>query len=633
MATGQCPPIADYAVIGNCHTAALVAKDGSIDWFPPERFDAPPVFCRLLDFQKGGFLRIAPAGPYQSTRSYRGRTAVLETTFSTERGSARVIDFMPVHQRQPQREGYDVGTSHEIVRCIEGVQGEVELEVRYKPTFDYARTVPRITVIPGAGVIAAAEQQYLVLAGPEIPFEPPADGELVGRLTARAGERRWLILSFAPDEKSARAALAAEGREAELAETIAYWEEWAGRCAYRGLYRDAVVRSAITLKLLTYEPTGAIIAAPTTSLPEVIGGTRNWDYCYTWLRDSSLILYSLLIVGYDAEAADFFHWLEAIGDCQAGRKPAIAYAIDGSLVPPERVLEHLAGYRDSKPVRVGNAAAGQTQLDIYGEVLSAADQYIRLQNGSAAPRLWPVLAPLVGLAAREWTNPDEGIWEVRGGARHFLYSKLMCWVALDRGVRLAEDYHLPAPLDEWRSIREKVRESILTNGFNANAGAFTQCYGSTALDASALAIPRVGFLPATDPRVVATVDRIRHQLSRDGFVYRYLVDDSLPGREATFALSTFWLVDALALSGQVDEARKIFERLLSFANDVGLFSEEIDPVTRELLGNFPQGFTHLALIRSAANLAKAATHGPEHHAETEAERAPRAKAAVDRAAG
>ena len=622
-------PIADYAVIGNCHSAALISRGGSIDWYCPGRFDAPAVFCRILDARQGGYLSVAPTTSFEASRAYRGRSAVLETTFSTERGRARLTDVMPVHRRQVERQGYDVGTTHQIGRFVEGISGEVELEIRYKPTFGYAQSESHVSSVDGAGVVASAGGEHLVLAAPEIAFERGDDGAFVGKLVLREGQRHWLTLSAASDDKQAQAALSINGHDEELAETLKYWEEWSGHCAYRGEYEDAVIRSAITLKLLTYEPTGAVIAAPTTSLPEVVGGTRNWDYCYSWLRDSSLLLYALMTVGYEAEASDFFHWLEGIGDCRAGRKPSIAYSIDGGPVPPERVIETLSGYRDSKPVRVGNAAARQTQLDIYGEVLSAADQYIRLQNGAAAHKIWPLLSNLVELAAREWQDPDEGIWEVRGGAREFLYSKLMCWVALDRGARLADDYHLPAPVEKWRKVREEIRESILTKGFNAKVGAFTQFYGGTDLDASALSVPRTGFLPATDPRVLATVERIRAQLSHDGFVYRYLGEDSLPGREATFALSTFWLVDALALSGQTDEARRIFEKVLSYANDVGLLSEEIDPATGELLGNFPQGFTHLGLIRSAVNLAKAAAHGPEHHAETEAERASRAREAVN----
>ena len=621
-------PIADYAVIGNCHSAALISRGGSIDWYCPGRFDASPVFCRILDARQGGYLSIAPTSSFEVSRAYRGPTAVLDTTFSTDRGRARLTDVMPVHRRQAERQGYDVGTTHQIVRFVEAISGEVELEFRFKPTFGYLDAKMNVTPVDGKGILASAKGEYLVLAAPEIAFERDDDGTCIGRLVLREGQCQWLTLSIATDENQARAALSADGHHEELAETLAFWEEWSGHCAYRGEYEDAVVRSAITLKLLTYEPTGAVIAAPTTSLPEVIGGTRNWDYCYTWLRDSSLLLYALMTVGYEAEATDFFHWLEGTGDCKAGRKPSIAYNIDGGPVPEERIIEKLSGYRDSKPVRVGNAAARQTQLDIYGEVISAADQYIRLQTGQAAPRIWPLLRRLVDLAASEWQNPDDGIWEVRGGEREFLYSKLMCWVALDRGLRLSHDYDLPAPTEKWQKVREEIRDSILTKGFNTQVGAFTQFFGGAELDASALAIPRVGFLPATDPRVLATIERVRTRLSHDGFVYRYLGKDSLPGQEASFALSTCWLVDALALSGQTDEARRIYEKILSCANDVGLLSEEIDPATGELLGNFPQGFTHLALIRSAVNLTKTAAHGPEHHAETEAQRASRARKAV-----
>jgi GH15 family glucan-1,4-alpha-glucosidase len=467
--------------------------------------------------------------------------------------------------------------------------------------------------------VAQADGENLVLACPGVALTSDGSGTLHGRLRLRAGERQWLVVSNPSDADGIREALVAANCADELQSTQQYWERWAANCTYQGPYRDQVLRSALVLKLLTFEPTGAIIAAPTTSLPEGIGGERNWDYRFTWLRDSALILFSLMKIGFRREAARFFDWLDRTCGSASNSDLQIMYAVDGSPDLPEETLDHLEGYRCSRPVRIGNAAAGQRQLDVYGAVLRAAHLYYC--HGTAVqltdvqrrppPETWPLLRTLVEHAADQWQQPDQGIWEVRGGPQHFLHSKLMCWAALDRGIRLAREHRLDAPLADWRRTREDIRRAIHERGYDATLGAFTQAFGNPAVDASALALLRIGFLPATDPRIGSTIERIRAELASNGLVYRYCTDDGLPGGESTFAMCSFWLVDALAMRGHLEEAHELFERLVGYGNDLGLFSEEIDPDTGELLGNFPQGFTHLALIRSAVNLAKLANHGVE----------------------
>ncbi|MBX6341549.1 MAG: glycoside hydrolase family 15 protein, partial [Thermomicrobiaceae bacterium] len=631
------PPIADYAVVGDCHTAALVARDGGIDWLCPARFDAPALFCRLLDAERGGTCRVAPREVVGVTRRYRGESNVLETTFGTPSGRVRLTDVMPVHRRQESHRGYDVGTSARFLRLVEALDGDAEVTIAFRPTFDFARAETRLQIVPGFGAVADDGRRSVSLAAPDVTFERDARGGAQGTLRLRAGERRWLVLSYREEAAPPRQPLTEDECDGLLAETLDYWKRWIARCIYHGPYHREVHRSALALKLLTYEPTGAIVAAPTTSLPEQIGGERNWDYRFTWLRDATLILYALMTIGYHDEAADFFDWLDRTEQRDPSAMPQIMYTIDGASELPERTLDHLAGYRCSRPVRVGNAAAGQFQLDIFGEVLSAAYLYYHHATDGPypgkrpSPEAWALLRGLVEQAARHWQDPDRGIWEVRGGDQKFLYSRLMCWAALDRGIRLAREYGLQAPVRRWAATREAIRHAILTDGYDEQTGAFTQAFGNHALDASALAIPLTGFLPATDPRVRSTVERIRHDLTRNGLVDRYRTPDGLPGGEGTFLLCTFWLVDALALGGQLDDAHELFEHAVGFANDVGLLSEEVSP-DGTLLGNFPQGFTHLALIQAAVNLAKAARHGAEEKPENESERAHRARRAAEEGA-
>lgn len=633
-------PISAYAVVGDCHTAALISNEGSIDWYCPGRFDAPAVFCRILDASKGGYLRVAPRGRFAATRRYRGRTSVLDTIFDSGKGRVKVTDLMPVHARKPHYRGHDVGGSHRALRLVEVLDGEVELELRFKPTFNYARDVADVELVPGEGVVSHRDGSYLTLSCPGTTPEQVGDGEVRACWRVRAGDRLWITLTWSGDPDSARQALAARDWQDALDRTMDYWERWSGRCAYRGPYQSEVLRSALTLKMLIYEPTGAIIAAPTTSLPEAIGGLRNWDYRYSWLRDSSLILYALITVGYSDEAKDFLNWLVEV----TSQDPLdeVMFTIDGKRRIPEITLDRLEGYRCSKPVRIGNRASGQVQLDVYGEILRAA--YLHYhdrrteEKGMPAPpgggrgpsrQTWELLQTLVEQAVRHWREPDNGIWEVRGERRLFLHSRLMCWAAVDRGIRMASEFNLPAPMGRWQRTRDLIRDAILKRGWDAGTGTFTQALDETELDASALLIPETGFLSPTDPRVLSTIKNVRERLTDDGLVYRYIAPDGLPGGEATFALCSFWLVDALALSGQLDEAHDLFERLLGYANDVGLLSEEISPGGGDtLLGNFPQGLTHLALIRSASNLAKVARYGAEEHPETEAQRARRAHPAV-----
>ncbi len=613
-------PIRDYALIGDAHTAALVSSDGSIDWLCWPRFDSPAVFCRLLDKDKGGHFRVGPANLRAAAeRAYVEGTNVLATVFSTDAGQFRLTDLMPVERLNRSHEGEDIASHYRVLRLVEGLSGEAEVEVNFRPTFDYARA--EATFQHAEGVVARNGREALALACPGSFREDPSGG-VNARFKVAAGQRVWITLTYSADADAAAPSAPQFDEDLELEQTLEYWREWSETCAYKGPYEQLVRRSALALKLLTYEPTGALVAAPTTSLPEELGGVRNWDYRFTWLRDSSLILYALQLLGYHEEATDFFGWLDGL--CiPCGNELQIMYRIDGGSHLPEYALEHLEGYRGSRPVRVGNGAFGQKQLDIYGEVIDAAYLYHERMRLPIRAELWDALRYMADQTVERWREPDHGIWEVRGGPRHFLYSKLLCWVALDRAVRMASPGGLPGDAGLWARTREEIRWAILEEGYDEKTGAFTQAFGEPALDACALVIPQVGFLPPTDPRVVSTVRLIQERLTSHGLVYRYLSDDGLPGGEATFALCSFWMVDCLAEAGRTEEARALFEKVAGYANDLGLLAEEIDPVSGELLGNYPQGFTHLGLIRSALHIAKAEALGPEERAENPAERASR----------
>jgi GH15 family glucan-1,4-alpha-glucosidase len=582
-------------------------------------------------------LSVAPVAAHASRRRYRERTNVLETTFVTDDGVVRVTDFMPVHQSPATADGPGAAARRGLYRLVEGIAGTVDLELRFKPTFDYARARGDVERHAN-GVVARNGSQSLVLTSPGADLAPTKDHGLRGQLRLAAGERRWITLTEARGSAAPDAAPIPDECDELLRQTCAYWEGWIAKCTYHGAYRSKVLRSALALKLMTYAPTGAVVAAPTTSLPEEIGGTRNWDYRYTWLRDSSTAIFALMAVGYPDEARAFYDWLMHTLESQASGHPQILYTIDGRPEATESVLSNLEGYRCSAPVRLGNGAATQLQLDVYGEILAtvyvyAVNQVTGTPGGSGyggpSQRAWSLIRRLVDLVVQDWQQPDSGIWEVRGGIlQPFLYSRLMCWVALEAALRLAHYYKLPGPIDSWTHTRDTIRQAILERGYDAQCGAFTQAFGSTTLDATALLLPAVGFLLPTDPRVQSTIERIRTQLTRDGLVYRYLGPDGLAGGEATFTFCSFWLVNALAQGGKLDDAYELFEKVVDYANDVGLLAEEIDPSTGEQIGNFPQAFSHVGLINSAVNLAIAEKQGAEERPEMLAERLRRARAVL-----
>ncbi|WP_267145515.1 glycoside hydrolase family 15 protein [Myxococcus dinghuensis] len=587
--------IADYALVGDCHSAALVGRDGAIDWACFPRFDAPAVFCRILDARKGGCFAVAPVEAFTSTRAYLEDSNVLATTFTTPRGVLEVVDCMPVFRGGA--EGTHVGTRHALLRRVRCLSGEVLASVVVAPRFEYGAFVPRVRrtswrtveVVGGADALWVSSTHELVAT----------DDAVHARWTLRAGEEAWVEAAWTPSfvERSPADAPDMGDYRRRLDDTLAFWRTWIDRCAYSGEHVKEVRRSALTLKALTYAPTGALVAAPTTSLPEQWGGTRNWDYRYTWLRDASLTLISLLVSGYRDEADAFRHWLRRTS---AGRAEdvQIMYGIEGHRLLPEVELSHLDGHGGARPVRVGNGAVKQLQLDVPGELLEATWLYSRA-GGPVTPSNWAFLSGLVEVVCRDWRRPDQGLWEIRDEPRHFVHSKLYCWVALDRALRLAKSLGLPAPLERWEREREALRRYVLAC---AADGWFPQARGSTAADASTLLIPAVGFLPVAHPLVRRTVEQVRARLETEGLLYRYLAPDGLAGGEGAFLLCSFWLVDVLAHDDRRDEAEALLSRLLALSNDVGLYAEEALPRSKEALGNFPQAFTHMALVSSCAQL-------------------------------
>jgi GH15 family glucan-1,4-alpha-glucosidase len=583
--------IEDYGLIGDMHSAALVGRDGSVDWLCLPQFDSPSCFAALLGDERHGRWRLAPAVDVRaSSRRYRPGTLILETDFETSEGAVRVIDFMPRRGDGPPR----------LMRIVEGLRGRVPMRTELTLRPDYGSIVPWAEPAPD-GVTATAGPDAFRLSTP-LPLHVE-DGAISGEFVAVEGARERLSLTWNPSHEESAPV---EDADSALARTETWWQAWSARCTYEGPYRDEVVMSLIALKAMTLETTGAIVAAPTTSLPEDIGGERNWDYRYCWLRDSVLALEALLATGYTDEALAFRDYLLRVGTGDP-RRIQIMYGIGGERRLTEFELEDLPGYEGSKPVRVGNAASEQFQLDVYGEVLAVAFAGAQAL-GEVDERLWPRWRTIVEHVETIWQQPDDGIWETRGPRRHFTHSKVMAWVVFDRAIRTAEQFALDAPLARWEQIRGEIHAQVCDQGYDRERRTFTQYYGSTELDASVLNIPLVGFLPGTDERVLGTIDAIARELGRDGFVSRYSTadtDDGLSGDEGQFLACSFWLVSALALAGRVDDARTLFERLLGLTNDLGLLAEEYDVGRQRQVGNFPQAFSHLTLIGAATAIATA----------------------------
>ncbi len=581
-------PIESYAVIGDCETAALVGLDGSIDWLCWPDFSSDACFARLLGSEENGRWLLTPAAKVEkTTRKYREHTLILETTFESADFAVMLIDFMPIR-----------GTNSDIVRIVKGLRGNAPMRMALSLRFDYGATVPWVT---------RGEDGIRAIAGPDLVVlrtKAPLTGEdltTVSEFTVNPGESVDFVMTYGRSYQHVPHIIDVSKA---LGQTQIFWEEWAAAIIYQGPYRDAVERSLITLKALTYRPTGGIVAAVTTSLPEQLGGSRNWDYRYCWLRDASFTLWALMHGGYYQEAKAWQQWLlRAIAG--SPDQVQIMYGIAGERYLAERELPWLAGYEDSKPVRVGNAASEQLQLDIYGEVLSTF--YNALQRmGKDGELSFAMLAHMVEHLETIWEEPDEGIWETRGGRQHFTYSKLMAWVAFDRAIKAAGLLHAGAPVERWQKVRAKIHDEICSQAYNEKLGSFVQSYGSEHLDASLLLMPMMGFLPAEDPRVRGTLKAIEAGLMSGGLVLRYnteKVSDGLPPGEGVFLACSFWMVSALKLQGRADDARKLFERVLSLANDVGLLSEEYDTGAKRLVGNFPQAFSHISLVNAAISLA------------------------------
>jgi GH15 family glucan-1,4-alpha-glucosidase len=600
-------PIGDYALIGDCRAAGLVSRDGSLDWLCFPRFDSPSIFGALLDADAGGQLRIRPTEPFRTERRYLPDTNILETTFRTAAGAVVLRDLMPVASEDEKRRA--LAPDHQVLREVEGLAGEVEVEVVYAPRPDYARTRPCLERRGALGLWCESRGAALVLQS-DVPLALADDSRTaVGRGPVRAGQRAYVAFTYSQEAPIVVAPLRAVA-PGVLDRSTRWWRTWARHADYHGPYREAVVRSALALKLMAYAPSGAVVAAPTTSLPEKLGGPRNWDYRYCWLRDASFTLRALFELGYDEEAVAFLSWM-----LHATRltwpELQVLYDVFGEARLPERELGHLEGYAGSRPVRIGNDAHGQLQLDVYGEVIDAVARFAH-RGGRFDRDTARLLEGLGRTVVRRWREPDEGIWEGRSGRFHHTHSRVLCWVALDRLIQMHETGLLDVRVDALRVERDAIRAEIERRGYNSRLGSYTRVFDGEELDASLLTLPLYGFVDGRNPRMRSTCARIHQRLAHEGLVYRYeaTTDDGLPPGEGAFGICSFWAVECLARGGDVAGATAAFERLLACANDVGLFAEEVDPQTGAALGNFPQAFTHVGLINAALTLAETSGERP-----------------------
>lgn len=594
-------PIAEYALIGDCRGAGLVSRDGSLDWLCLPRFDSPSLFAALLDTEVGGRFRIRPAGPFHSERRYLPGTNILETVFHTAGGTVALRDLMPVASEAEKRT--TLRPDHEVLREVEALAGQVEIEILYEPRPEYGRVRPRLRQRGALGLHSGAAGALCLLRS-ELPLTVSSGGDSAhGTATLMVGESKYLSFSYSEEAPAVIPPLGADAHR-WVERSTSWWQEWTNQITYAGPYRDAVVRSALVLKLLSFAPSGAIVAAPTTSLPEQLGGSRNWDYRYCWLRDASMTLRALFRLDCTEEANAFLNWI-----LHATRltwpELQVLYNVYGEAKLPERTLNHLAGYAGSRPVRTGNDASNQFQLDVYGEVIDAIALHVD-RGGDLDGETRHLLRDLGGTVCRRWREPDDGIWEVRSGRAQHTHSKVLCWVALDRLIKLHEAGQIDLPIDHYRRERESIREAVERQGFSAERNHYTRTFEGDDLDASLLLLPLYGYLDAAHPRMLSTAAQIRTQLGRGSLIRRYAsqTKDGLPAGEGAFGICSFWAVECRARAGDLPGARQDFEELLGYANDVGLFAEEIDPSDGAALGNFPQAFTHVGLINAALTLAE-----------------------------